>query len=355
MKSTDNVKNLIRSDLHNFSPYISARMESQSGGVLLNANESPWPVTVEMAVSGLNRYPEQQPHQLKTLLANLYQVGLDQLLIMRGSDEAIDLLIRLFCSPLQDEILIFPPTYKMYETFAKLQGVKVRKIPLIGEGFQLDMNTIKMQISDRTKLIFLPSPNNPTGNLLSKSDIFELCQLTKNQSLVIIDEAYIEFSSSNGLAQYINRYDNFLILRTLSKAFGLAGLRIGTLLAQASIINWVKKILAPYPLPVPSVEMALVKLSPQGVDEMLTQVKWVKEQRQQMASALKQFKFIQRIWSSEANFILFLSDPKLESHCLSNGYLIRGLSKVFNIPGMFRLSIGTIRENKKFIEILKSF
>lgn len=328
--------------LKDFKPYSSARMEASAGSIWLNANESPWD-------DGLNRYPEPQPLLLKDKLAAYYQVNPDTLLITRGSDEGIDLLMRLYCQPEQDAIVICPPTFGMYEVAAKLQRANIIKIPLLQNNFDCDVKKLLELNPSNIKLLFLCSPNNPTGNVIDRNQVFSLCEKFKNRALVVIDEAYIEFADSESFTHAIERYENLVILRTLSKAFGLAAARIGVLMANAQIIKWLKQIMAPYPLSSLSVDVAMNAFTPQSLVRLEERIAMIKFQREILYKALNQMDIVEQVWHSQANFLLAKFRCSVEQECLRAGIVLRNMESRVGLSNAMRISVGTPEQNQALI------
>jgi len=250
MSAVDSVLKLVRPDILALSAYSSARKESQGGRVWLDANENPETPSVHQPL--LNRYPEPQPADLVAQLAALYGVRPAQCLVTRGSDEGIDLLLRTFCRAGQDAILITPPTYGMYIVAAGIQGARTVTVSLIREkNFALDAAAVLKAVTPDIKLVFFCSPNNPTGGLLDRAAVLSVVQTLATRAVVVIDEAYVDFSGQPSLAADIAANPNLVVLRTLSKAFGLAGARVGTTIADPAIIAVLQKVIAPYPVPAP--------------------------------------------------------------------------------------------------------
>lgn len=264
------VKKLARQTVQELTPYQSARRLGGQGDIWLNANESPFANEYNINHTRLNRYSECQPPQLIEAYANYAGVRPEQVLTSRGADEGIELLIRAFCEPNQDAILYCPPTYGMYSISAQTSDVNAIAVPLTKE-WQLDLPAIFAQL-DRVKLVFVCSPNNPTGNLLAKADIEALLERTQDSALVVVDEAYIDFCSEESVANLLDRYSNLVILRTLSKAFALAGLRCGFTLANPQVIELLLKVIAPYPVPIPVADIAIAALSEAGIARTKFQV-----------------------------------------------------------------------------------
>ncbi len=337
---------LARPEIVAMSAYRSARSEVAKGIVWLDANENPWS-------DGLyNRYPEPQPYSLVSDLATLYGLKPDQLLVTRGSDEGIDLLVRLFCRAGQDQILICPPTYGMYKVAATIQGAAIVEVPLLKEqGFALNLAKMLEIWQPGIKLVFLCSPNNPTGNLLAVPDVLSLCKKLNNKSIIIVDEAYVEFSASDSLIKYLDDYPNLVVLRTLSKAYGLAGIRCGVTVANPEIIQLLKKIIAPYPIPEPIVNIASNQLSLNLIED---QIKIIYQERDRLFGFISNLPFVKKVWKSNANFLLFevSSSKKVMDICLNNGIVLRDRSSEYNLNNCIRVTIGSPVENTFFMEVL---
>lgn len=332
------IKNLIRQDLLDFSPYISARDELYSNEILLNANEYPID-----DCNKCNRYPEQQPKRLLSKLGELFKISSKNILATRGSDEAIDLLIRLFCQSGQDKIMICTPTYGMYKVSAKLQGAQVIEIPLNKTTFDVDIDKTLNAWEPNCKILFLCSPNNPTGNTVGFDTIKTLCQ---QFPIVVIDEAYIDFSTSKSATTLLQRYDNLVVLRTLSKAYGLAGLRCGAIIASVAIITWLKRIMAPYPIPTAIIDIITnIDCNP-DIQKIVTE-------RELLYQKLQEYPFVKNIWASQANFILFKTNncPKIIEYLKNNGILLRYFSEIDCI----RITVGTPMQNKMVLEALNYY
>ncbi len=337
---------LIRPDLQHFSAYSSARLEASQGQVWLNANELPWDQ------QGLNRYPEQQPLFFMQQLADYYQLPVNQVLATRGSDEGIDLLMRLFCQAGQDAILICPPTFGMYAVSAALQGAGVLEVPLRAKDFSLDVTEIVSQYHSAIKLVFLCSPNNPTGNFISLDSILSLAKELLGRALVVVDEAYIEFSGQPSVAQSISQYDNIVVLRTFSKAFGLAAARVGAVLAHAEVITALQKILPPYPLPQCSIQ-AVQQVLYTSREKMAKQVSLLVKERDYLAKAINSLPCVAKVWPSSANFILVKFTVPVMQHCYQQGVVLRDMQSKTGIAHAVRVTVGTPEQNRQLIEVLK--
>jgi len=244
---TANINKLARKNIQKLNPYQSARRIGGKGDTWLNANESPISVPFKGKVKVFNRYPECQPNNLLSSYANYVGLLNNQILVTRGADEGIELLIKAFCEPGKDAIIYCPPTYDMYAINAKIANVEIKEIPTFKNTWKIDLLNIRSNLN-KVKLIYICNPNNPTGNIVSQEDLKSLLKVTLGQSLVIIDEAYIEFSPKNSMVNYLKTFPNLIILRTLSKAFALAGIRCGFTLAQKEVIDILHKVISPYPI-----------------------------------------------------------------------------------------------------------
>ncbi|KTD22564.1 Histidinol-phosphate aminotransferase (Imidazole acetol-phosphate transaminase) [Legionella londiniensis] len=346
----DNLNNLARKAVLKLIPYSSARSEIAADGIRLDANENPF-----CQEEGLNRYPEPQPRDLKRALAELYGVKDSQIIMTRGSDEGIDLLTRVFCEPGQDSVVVTPPTYGMYEVSASIQGVSVTPVPLLSEaGFALDKKSLLENPDKGIKLVFLCSPNNPTGNVFARADILEICEQFQGKALIVVDEAYIEFSDMESLSSSLSRYDNLVILRTLSKAYGLAGARMGCILANQAVVDLLKKIIAPYPIPVPVVKAVLPALSRKNLDWIRVQIQSIRKEREILRIFLASLSSVVEVYPSEANFLLVkVQDAnRWMSLCRQHHIVIRSRTHMPELRNCVRISIGTDRENQRLREVL---
>lgn len=346
----NNLVNLARKEVINLIPYSSARNENSQEGIHLDANENPF-----YFAHGYNRYPEKQPAKLRQKFCTLYNVDETQLLITRGSDEAIDLLLRVFCRANEDGILITPPTYGMYSVSAHIQGAFIQPVPLLQtESFALNVTAIIKQWQPKIKLIFLCSPNNPTGNTLDIQAILELCKYFEHKAFIIIDEAYIEFSTHNSLASFLPIFSNLVILRTTSKAYGLAGVRCGCMLAHAELISLLAKVITPYPIPSPVVQTVLEALSDNNIERIQTQIQTIQAQREKLRAFLQKKPSVKCVYPSEANFLLVAVDSPISwlRVCQENGIIIRDRSAMQGLSDCIRISIGNPAENLRLQEVL---
>ena len=281
---------------------------------------------------------------------------MDEIIVTRGSDEGIDLLIRLFCNARVDAVAAMSPTFGMYRVCAKIQGVEYITIELDqNDNYRLDINKVKASIRPKTKILFLCHPNNPTGNLLNKAEVLSLCESLRDKCLVVVDEAYIEFSKDNGFCKYINEYQNLVVLKTMSKAFGLAAARIGILIANAELVSWLKKVLAPYPLAKPAVAEALAALSDENLVEQKKQIDQILSERDKLATLLEGLPIVEKVWASDANFLLVKFSTNIMQFCLQNGIVIRSMEKIVGSDKVFRISIGTTQEMETLVTVLREY
>lgn len=345
--------NLIRSELIAFNEFVAN--EGNDIAIFLNANESPWEDSISIQNKGVNRYPKKMEPLLLEQLAQYYQVPVSWVLMTRGSDEGIDLLIRLFCQAYQDDVIVCPPTFTMYQQSAYLQGAKVIEVPLKEEeGFSLNLSEMSKNLGKNVKLIFLCSPNNPTGTLIEREDILDLCRQWKNKAIVVVDEAYLEFSEAASLISAVQQYDNLVILRTLSKAFGMADLRCGIIIAQPSIIKYLDKIMPPYPFSSFVFQAAVCATQRKHIDAMRKKILEIKAQRKKMIDELRTLPWIDKLWPSEANFILVrCSNAKtVFEFLIQHGILVRAF-KEKSLASCLRISIGLEKENQRLLSLLK--
>ena len=322
----------------------------------LHANELPWRSLVDSSAAGLNRYPEPQPRALVERLASLYDVAPDCVLVGRGSDEAIDLLLRGFCRAGQDSVVICPPTFGMYSVAARIQGAEVLPVPLRAQaGFALDEQAVLERCTHAVKLVFLCSPNNPTGNLLSPDAVVELARALEGRALVVVDEAYIEFSGAPSLARRIAELPQLAILRTLSKAHALAGARCGALIASPDVISLLRKVIPPYAITQLSMEAVLKTLEPTQLAVAAARLEALRCERERMLAALPALSGVIRVWESEANFILaeFADATLALSRARAARLLIRDVRAYAGLGACLRISIGSPEQNNRLLDALR--
>ncbi|MBW6534612.1 MAG: histidinol-phosphate transaminase [Mariniphaga sp.] len=340
-----NIDNLLRKNIKSLKPYSSARNEfSGEAMVFLDANENPFN-------QPYNRYPDPLQRELKEKIALLKDVMPGQIFLGNGSDEPIDLLIRAFCEPGEDNVVSIDPTYGMYQVAAGINNAEVKKVSLT-ETFELDVQKLMASTDEKTKLVFLCSPNNPTGNCLSKESVLEV---VKNfGGIVVLDEAYIDFAPGKSLLPLMNDYPNLVILQTFSKAWGMAGIRLGMAFAAFEIVSVLNKIKYPYNLNILTQQKAMELIENRDKVE-----KWVKlliAEREKMKTLLSDFPFVVKIFSSDANFILVkMHDARgIYEYLKENGVIVRDRSKVHLCEDSLRITIGTSDENEQLLKALKN-
>lgn len=347
------VLDLARPEIRAMQAYSSARMEAGSGEIFLNANESSWPPVGDDGV-GCHRYPEPQPVALVQALAALYRVRTEQLLVSRGSDEAIDLLVRAFCRAGRDAILIQPPTFGMYAVCASVQDAQIVEVSL-ARDFTLDVDAVLAAMTPAVKLVFICTPNNPSGQSVERTAIERLLVALDGRALLVVDEAYIEFSDSESMADLLDRHEHLAVLRTLSKAWALAGARVGSLLAHPDVIAMLRRIMAPYPLPLPCVEAALMVLSGWGQANARERVAIIRSERARMASALSKLPVVHEVLPSSANFLAvrFIDADTAFKHLLGAGIIVRDIRRYPNLADALRITVGTPDENDRVLAVLQ--
>ncbi len=347
------VTQLARPEVLRLAPYEHAIFGGAS--TRLHANESPWRLSGDGSAAGLNRYPEPQSLPLRERLAQLYDVSPEQLLISRGSDEAIDLLVRSFCRPAEDAVLICPPTFGMYAVAAHIQGAALVSVPLRADaGFALDVPAV-VDAAATARLVFLCSPNNPTGNLLDADEILRLTDRLAGRALVVVDEAYIEFAGRASLAAQIPRRPNLAVLRTLSKAHGLAGARLGTLIADPEVIALVRKLIAPYAVPQLVIEAVSRLLRGDRPVQRAGRIATLCAERERLAHALANSPLVERVHPSWANFLLLEcrdADAVL-ARAHAAGLLLRDVRGHAALRQGVRVSIGSPQENDVLLGALR--
>lgn len=349
-----NIEELARDNVRALTPYQSARRLGGSGDVWLNANEFPTPVEYPLTQQTLNRYPECQPKAVIENYAAYAGLKPEQVLVSRGADEGIELLIRAFCEPGKDAVLYCPPTYGMYSVSAETFNVELRKVAA-RDDWQLDLQAIADNL-DGVKVVFVCSPNNPTGQLINPQDIRTLLEMTRGKALVVADEAYIEFCPQATLAGWLDEYPHLVILRTLSKAFALAGLRCGFTLANKPVIDLLMKVIAPYPLSTPVADIAAQALAPQGINAMRDRVAQILVERQYLVNALKSIPCVEQVFDSETNYILvrFTASSSVFKSLWDQGIILRDQNKQPSLSGCLRITVGTREESQRVIDALRA-
>lgn len=348
---------LVRPDLQQFSGYLSARKQNSGGDIWLNANESAYAQAFD--TQQLNRYPEPQPAILKQALCDYYQTSSDNLLISRGSDEAIDLLVRALCVPGKDSIAIQSPTFGMYAVCARLHACEVIDTPL-----EIDADTFQWHIdllinnilNQHCKIVFICSPANPTGQSLQRSKLLQLLNALQGKCVVVVDEAYQEYSQDSSALELMQTFSHLVVLRTLSKAHALAGARIGCVMADSALIQVLKACQAPYPISKPSAELAALAFSESMLNQTKQQIAEVMTQRQWLVEKISVLPSVLCVYKTEANFVLvkFYKPEIIYNELLKHGILIRSMAQYPAIQDCLRISIGTPDENSRLIQILEA-
>jgi histidinol-phosphate aminotransferase len=328
------------------SSYSSARddfkKENEKKLIYLDANESPFD-------NAINRYPDNKHDELKKMVSGVKNVNVNQVVFGNGTDEILDLIVRVFCNPSEDKIITLPPTYGMYDVIAKTNGVENIEIPLKSD-FSIDKNEILKLSSKKTKILFLCSPNNPTGNSFDTNDLTDL--IKGFNGVVVVDEAYIDFSSKQSLISLIEDNNNLIITQTMSKAYGMAGIRLGMGFSNEKIINYLNKIKPPYNINVLTERKALEELY--KIDEIEKNISIVLDQRNLLLSCLEKLDFVEKIYKSDANFLLVKVDNAdlRYNQLLKNGIVVRNRSNQPLCQNCLRITIGTINENTSLIKTL---
>lgn len=348
---------LLRDDLRGFAGYRSARSEGALGDVWLNANESPCANAVDES-GGLRRYPQPQPVDLRAAIAGLYGCEPQQLLIGRGSDEAIDLLVRAFCRPGVDAVVVTPPVFGMYAVSARLQGARLLEVPLIDEDgdFKADLACVAATArSNAARIVFLCSPGNPAGGVLPSASVIELAKALEGIALVVVDEAYVEFSATPSLVGSIAAQPNLAVLRTLSKAHALAGARIGCLVANADVIAALRCCQAPYPVPTPSADLALRAISSGALTRTRNNIRTTCLERDALRGALLDLPGVRRVYPSRTNFVLarFNDANAAMERLLEVGIVVRDMRHMPQLHDALRISIGSAVQNQQVVDALQ--
>lgn len=341
-----NIDTLVRNNVKNMSSYSSARddfkNEFDKKLIYLDANESPFD-------NGINRYPDNKHTELKKMVSNIKNINVNQIVFGNGTDEILDLIVRVFCNPNKDKIITLPPTYGMYDVIAKTNSVENIEIPLKSD-FSIDLERIFGLKTSNIKILFLCSPNNPTGNSFDTDDLTDL--IKGFNGVVVIDEAYIDFSSKQSLISLINDNNNLIITQTMSKAYGMAGIRLGMGFSNQKIINYLNKIKPPYNINVLTERKALEELN--KIDEIKKNIDLVLNQRKLLVSCLEKLDFIEKIYKSDSNFLLVKVDNAdlRYNQLLKNGIIVRNRSNQPLCQNSLRITIGTENENKSLIKTL---
>ena len=347
MKNNFDINTIVRENVKVLKPYSSARDEFEdfdtADMIFLDANENPFE-------NGVNRYPDPQQMSVKAILAKQKDVKLNQILLGNGSDEVLDLLFRAFCEPKVDNVITLPPTYGMYGVLANINAVENKEV-LLSNDFQPQIEKIMADVNENTKIIFLRSPNNPTGNSFSDESVVYLLQNFKG--LVVIDEAYIDFSKKESWINELDEYPNLVITQTLSKAYGLAGIRLGICYGSTEVISVLNKIKPPYNVNELSQKRALERLA--NSDIISAEIASIVMQREDLLEVLLHVSFVEKIYPTEANFILVKVDDanKRYAELIAKGIVIRNRTTQPLCDNCLRLTVGTELENRKLMAVLK--
>ncbi|MCJ0824706.1 histidinol-phosphate transaminase [Luteimonas sp. 50] len=349
---------LLREDLRDFGGYRSARSEVLDGSVWLNANESAW-ANGSDSEGRLRRYPQPQPEALCARLAALYGVAPPQLLVGRGSDEGIDLLLRAFCMPGRGAVVIAPPVFGMYAVCARLHGTEVIEVPLrdAAAGLRADLPAMgDAALAGSASLLFLCSPGNPSGELLELGAIAQLAQRLRGRCLVIVDEAYIEYADAPSAIALLADRDNIAVLRTLSKAHALAAARVGCVLGAPSLITALRRVQAPYPLPQPVVEAALGALSPRALALTCSRMAAVRDARARLADGLRALRQVRRVHASLGNFLLvrFFDATAAFAALLAAGVVVRDMRAMPQLGDALRITVGSAEDCRRVLAALET-
>lgn len=353
---------LARPEIVELAAYEHAAWEP--GLERLHANELPWRIGGDGTEAGLNRYPEPQPRQLIERLASLYSTEPERVLVCRGSDEAIDLLVRAFCRPGCDSICICPPTFGMYAVAARIQGAAVMRVPLErAHGFALQARALLERCGGAAdggrgdlKLVFVCSPNNPTGNLLEEAELVRLGAALEGRALLVVDEAYIEFAQAASLVRHAATLPNLVVLRTLSKAYGLAGARCGALLAAPELVRLLRKIIPPYALTQHSIETVLSLTEPAPLAAARERVAAIIRARSELQQSLAQCPGVAQVWPSAANFLLveFHDATRVFEALHRSGLLVRDVRSQPALERALRITVGTAEQNARLLAVVRA-
>jgi len=347
------IAKLARPEIQSLHAYEAA--EQVDDTIRLNANESPRRCSIGNFRRPLNRYPEVRPQKLQRALAERFGCEPEQLLVTRGSSEAIDLVIRTFCRAGQDSVLMTSPSFSMYRHYAAVQGANLIEVPTPAEqDFAIDVDAILTACDDTTRVVFVCSPNNPTGSTLSRTELERLLQLRGDNSAIVVDEAYVEFGDKASVTQLLDRYDNLLVLRTLSKALGFAGARCGAVVGRTEIVRMLSAVQAPYALATPVVECVEDALQDDQLELAAQTVREIISERERLAAALERHSFVSKVWPSDANFLLVRVDNagRIMARCAEQNVLLRDFGG--ELENCIRISIGSREENDLLLRALST-
>lgn len=347
------ISDIARPEIRHLKAYVAA--DQIDGMVRLNANESPASPWSKLDRSPLNRYPPVRPAALQQRMADLYGVEPANVLVTRGSTEAIDTLIRTFCRAYTDNIVVTPPTFDMYKVYADVQAVSLRRVPLAaGSGFAFSAAAVIEAADENSKIIFICSPNNPTGSLVAREDILAVAKARRNRSVVVVDEAYIEFADRESLIDDLPGNDNMVVLRTMSKAFALAGARCGALIGNEEAVTMLSRVLSPYSFSLPVTERVLDAMTDDGFTKARELVRQTIVERERLATQLEDIAVVDRVWPSSANFLFvrFTAIDAVREQLRANRILIREFNTLTEFVGCARITVGTPEENTLLLRAL---
>jgi len=353
------VLDLARPELRRLKPYVPGDYEP--GTLRLNANESPWRAPGDPSARGLNRYPPPRPEILTELLGRYYGVPKSEILVTRGSSEAIDILIRGFCTAGTDSVLICPPTFDMYRVYAEIQGAQIVRVPLlrsvdVGSDFALDTDGVLRALDRGVKIVFICTPNNPTGRSVDRAAIERVCTESAGRAVVVIDEAYIEFSEKPSLRPLQEQLDHVVLLRTLSKFVSLAGVRCGTVIAQPQLIEFLGNVLPPYTFPTPSIELVSAALGEDSLAVAQERVGIVRSERTRLEASLAKLSNVECVWPSDANFVFLRArnGRDLVETAHKAGILVRVFGNDPSLENCVRITVGRPEDNDRLLAALGS-
>ncbi|WP_234570169.1 histidinol-phosphate transaminase [Rhodohalobacter sp. 614A] len=348
MLKTIDIDNLVRPNIRNLNPYRSARDDFEKG-LLLDANENSLGAPVRNQLE-LHRYPTPTHNKLRKKIADWRQVDFENIFLGVGSDEAIDLIMRIFCEPGQDSIITTPPTYGMYKVSANINNLGVKEV-LLTESLQLQTGKILEQVDDQTKVLFLCSPNNPTANEMKRTDLLKL--VSQFPGIVVVDEAYIDFSKQESMAGLVQQYPNLVVLQTFSKSFGLAGIRLGIAISNPEIIRYMMKVKAPYNVNKLTAQTALDAFD--NMDLMKFNIEKILEEKEYVAEQLRHADEVEKVYPSDANFLLFKikNAKEIYQKLADRGVIVRYRGNEPLCEDCLRVTIGMPDENIRFLKTLK--
>jgi histidinol-phosphate aminotransferase len=347
------VLDLARPDLRALRPYEPGAWEP--GMTRLNANESPWRLPSDPTARGLNVYPPPRPAAVRAALASYYGIDAERLLVTRGSSEAIDVVIRGFCRAGQDGILTTPPTFDMYRVYATIQAAAIRHVPLVADaGFRFDLDAVLAAVDATTRIVFICSPNNPTGTVVEPDALAALAAGLEGRALLVVDAAYQEYAEDQGLDALLARFEHVAVLRTLSKFVALAGARCGALLGAPDVIRYLENVLPPYTYPTPSIEIVATALEPASLAVARERIALIRSERERLADALAALDGVLEVYASQANFVLvrLVDRDAFTAAARHGGVLVRSFSGDPTLADCVRITIGRLEDNNQLLAAL---